>query len=468
MHVSYLKDHSVVILGLGKSGLAVANALMASGVRVIAWDDNPKSVLNAQNIGIKIADFNNLQWSQIASLIVSPGIAITGDKAHWCIKLARQFKVEVIGDIELFARERRFTRVNAPFIAVTGTNGKSTTVALIAHILKQNGLDVQLGGNIGEPIMNLADLSADRFYIIECSSYQIESSPTINPSIGVLVSFYPDHLDRHHTVENYTRIKQHLITRSDSAIVCINDSICEKIASDMLDKGHKTTRIYPKLITSEGDIYIDKSCIKLSPTSEILLDLSQLNYEYNIHNMAAAVAVCIQLGLKKEKIQSVISSFRGLTHRRQKIARLGQAVFINDSKATNIHSVINAFLDEKRIIHWIAGGLAKSDDISSVLPLLSQVAKVYLIGDSADSFALQLNGKVDYELSKTLDQAVISVTRHVVNSTAPVVVLFSPGCASFDQYKNFRERGFSFMSHVAGINGIEMLVDIKKERQSSW
>ncbi|AHA27834.1 UDP-N-acetylmuramoyl-L-alanine--D-glutamate ligase [Candidatus Liberibacter americanus] len=468
MLVSYLKGQSVAVLGLGNSGLAVANALMASGAHVIAWDDNPKSVLNAKNIGIKVEDFRNIRWSNISSLVVSPGIAITGSKAHWCIKLALKFNIEVIGDIELFVRERRFTCVNSHFIAVTGTNGKSTTVALIAHILKRNGLDVQLGGNIGKPIMNLADLSEDRFYVIECSSYQIDISPTINPSIGVLVSFYPDHLDRHHTVENYARIKQHLVNNSESAIICINDIVCEKIASDMVDNGYKTTRIYPMPVTSAGDIYIEKLCIKLSPTSEVLLDLSNQNDEYNIHNMAAAVTVCMQLGLKKEDIKSAISSFRGLPHRRQKIAKLGNTVFINDSKATNIHSVLNAFLDEKRVIHWIVGGLAKSNDISCILAFLSKVTKAYLIGDSADSFAIQLDGKVDYEISETLEKAVISATSYVVNSTVPTVVLFSPGCASFDQYKNFRERGFSFMSHVAKIDGIDMLVDIEKERQSSW
>ncbi|MBY7649862.1 MAG: UDP-N-acetylmuramoyl-L-alanine--D-glutamate ligase [Candidatus Liberibacter europaeus] len=468
MKIRGLKNHLIAVLGLGDSGLAVANALMNSSVRVIAWDDNPLSILKARNIGITIADFRQVQWSKVSSLVLSPGIYSTGDKAHWCVKLARQFNVEIIGDIELFVRERRISSSNSPFVAITGTNGKSTTSALIAHILNKSGRDVQLGGNIGNPVMKLADFADDRFYIIECSSYQIETAPTIDPSIGVLLNVSPDHLDRHHTLDNYARIKKNLVTMSQNAIVCINDSICEKIASDMIASGRKITRIFHYPIISDGDIYIDGSYIKLSPTNDILLDLSQKNYEYNIQNVAASIAVCLKLGLEKTDIANAISSFRGLTHRRQKIARLGKSVFINDSKATNIHAVVDAFLGEQRMIHWIAGGLSKSNDLSIISPFLSQITKAYFIGDSADLFAYKLKSKLDFELSKTLDKAVLSASRHVSNTNIPTVILFSPGCASFDQYKDFRERGFAFMSHVSEIKGIEMLVDIEEERLFKW
>ncbi|CAL9915144.1 UDP-N-acetylmuramoylalanine--D-glutamate ligase [Candidatus Liberibacter solanacearum] len=468
MNLKNFRNRLIAVLGLGRSGLSVVGALKDSGAHVIAWDDHSHSLTQAKDMGIEIVDFRTIQWSKISSFIVSPSIPLTGDKAHWCVKLANQFNVEIIGDIELFVRERRFSAFHSPFIAVTGTNGKSSTVMLISHILNQNGYDVQLGGNIGNPILNLAYFSSHRFYVIECSSYQIDLTPTIDPSIGVLLNVSIDHLDRHHTLENYARIKKKLVAKSQHAVICMNDDLCKTVASDMATAGHSMTRISSQPMPSDSDFYIDGSHIKCSSTSKTIFSLSQEDRRYNMHNVAASIAVCMRLGLKIDEIKRAISSFNGLTHRLQKIAQLGQVIFINDSKATNLHSVVHAFLNEKRVIYWIGGGLSKSDDFSIIFPFLSKVAKAYFIGDSATIFAHHLRERVEYDVFQTLDQALTSVVRDVVNTTIPSVVLFSPGCASFDQYKSFKERGFSFMSQVSEIKNIQMLVDIEEERKFPW
>ncbi|BAP26868.1 UDP-N-acetylmuramoyl-L-alanine--D-glutamate ligase [Candidatus Liberibacter asiaticus] len=468
MKLSSFRNHSIAVFGLGRSGLSAACALKDSGVHVIAWDDHPCAVKQAKDMGIEVIDFREIPWSIISFLVLSPGIALTGENAHWCVKLANQFNVEIIGDIELFVRERRFSSLQSPFIAVTGTNGKSSTVALISHVLRKNGYDVQLGGNIGLPILNLEYFSPNRFYVIECSSYQIELTPTIDPSIGVLLNISPDHLDRHHTLENYVNIKKKIVTMSKHAIICINDHQCEKIAYDMNFIGHSISRISSQSLQSDSDLYIDESFLKCSATSEVIFDFSQETKKHNIQNLVTSAVVCMQLGLKVEEIKRALLSCGGLTHRLQTIARLGHVIFINDSKATNLHSVIHAFLNEKRRIYWIAGGLSKSDDFSTLFPFISKIAKAYFIGNSGMLFFHHFGGKINSTLSKTLDQALKSVVRDVENVQLPSIVLFSPGCASFDQYNNFRERGFSFMSQVSEIPGIEMLVDIEEERKSLW
>ncbi|WP_244668475.1 UDP-N-acetylmuramoyl-L-alanine--D-glutamate ligase [Candidatus Liberibacter africanus] len=393
MKLRSFKNHSIAIFGLGSSGLSVANSLNNSGAHVIAWDDHPVAVKKAQDMGIKVVDFRTISWSNINYLVLSPGIALTGENAHWCVTLANQFNVEIIGDIELFVRERRFSLQQSLFIAVTGTNGKSSTVALIAHILQNNGYDVQLGGNIGLPILNLEYFVPNRFYVIECSSYQIELAPTIDPSIGVLLNISPDHLDRHHSLDNYVRIKEKIVKMSKHAIICTQDDQCKKIASDVNCCEHSISRISSKLMPLDSDLYIDEYSLKCSSTSKIIFDFSREIKKHNIQNLAASATVCMRLGLKNDDIKRALSSFDGLTHRLQTIAQLGDVIFINDSKATNLHSVVNAISNEKRAIYWIAGGVSKSEDFSILFPLLSKIAKAYFIGDSSMLFSHHLGCK---------------------------------------------------------------------------
>ncbi len=222
--VTTLKDKKVALFGLGGSGFATALALIAGGADVTAWDDNPDSVAKASAEGIRTEDLHSIDWSQQALFVLSPGVPLTHPKPHWTVDLARAAGVDVVGDVELFVRERRAHAPDCPFIAITGTNGKSTTTALIAHILKSSGYDTQLGGNIGTAVLTLDPPKAGRYFVVECSSYQIDLAPTLNPSAGILLNLTADHLDRHGTMQHYTDVKERLVAGSDVAVVGVDDS----------------------------------------------------------------------------------------------------------------------------------------------------------------------------------------------------------------------------------------------------
>jgi UDP-N-acetylmuramoylalanine--D-glutamate ligase len=240
---STFSGRHVVLFGLGGSGLATARALHAGGAVLTAWDDNPAQVAAASDQGLPTGDLRAIDWGQIETLVLSPGVPLTHPKPHWTVDLAKGAGAEIIGDIEIFCRERRAKAPAASFIAITGTNGKSTTTALIAHILKSAGRDVQMGGNIGTAILSLAEPTDDRFYVVECSSYQIDLAPTLDPTAGILLNLSPDHLDRHGSMEAYAAIKERLVARSATAIVGIDDSHCAAIAARLQDTGAALVRI---------------------------------------------------------------------------------------------------------------------------------------------------------------------------------------------------------------------------------
>jgi len=209
--VTVFAGEKVAIFGLGGSGLASASALLAGGADVIGWDDNAESVVKATSAGIPTADLREVDWSRVAALVLAPGVPLTHPAPHWSAALAHAAGVEVIGDIDLFCRQRRLVAPTAPFVAITGTNGKSTTTALTSHLLRSAGHDAQMGGNIGTAILSLEPLDEGRAYVIECSSYQIDLAPTLNPSVGILLNITEDHLDRHGTLQHYAAVKERLV-----------------------------------------------------------------------------------------------------------------------------------------------------------------------------------------------------------------------------------------------------------------
>ncbi len=247
-----MKDKTVALFGLGGSGIATAQAIIAGGAKVIAWDDNPESVARAQSAGIETADLRQVDWKQFSSFVLSPGVPLTHPRPHWTVDLARAADVEIIGDIELFVRERNLARNHSPFIAITGTNGKSTTTALIAHIIKSSGRDMQLGGNIGTAVMTLQPPADDRFYVVECSSYQIDLAPSLNPTAGILLNLTPDHLDRHGTMQHYAEIKERLVAGSETAIIGVDDSFSAAIADRLERTGKSVIRISKRLAVRDG------------------------------------------------------------------------------------------------------------------------------------------------------------------------------------------------------------------------
>ncbi|MHB2209015.1 UDP-N-acetylmuramoyl-L-alanine--D-glutamate ligase [Methylobacterium sp. CM6257] len=450
--ITTFADRTVALFGLGGSGLATALALKAGGAGVQAWDDNADSLGRAREAGIETQDLREADWSGFAALLLSPGVPLTHPEPHWSVRLAREAGVEIIGDIELFCRERRARAPGAPFVAITGTNGKSTTTALIAHVLAQAGRDVQMGGNIGTAILSLEPPEANRVHVIEMSSFQIDLTPSLDPTVGVLMNITPDHLDRHGTMEQYASIKERLIRGAGLAVVGVDDgpsrAIAERRQGDLVrvHVPHGEVLCTDALTVREG--------IVRDPDGTALADVNgigSLRGAHNWQNAAVAVAVARALGLSGEEIQAGLTSFPGLPHRMEEVGRRGHVLFVNDSKATNADSAEKA-LTAFRDIHWILGGKAKEGGIFPLVPYFERVAHAYLIGAASDAFAATLEGAVPYTRCETLEVAVPKAAENATASGAPEpVVLLSPACASYDQFRNFEVRGDRFRELVRAL-----------------
>jgi UDP-N-acetylmuramoylalanine--D-glutamate ligase len=458
--VTSLAGRTVALFGLGGSGLATALALQAGGAKVVAWDDDPTRVANAGAQGIGTGDLRDADWPRTATLILSPGVPLTDPEPHWSAALARAAGVAVVGDIELFCRERARIAPEAPFVAVTGTNGKSTTTALIAHILREAGRDVQMGGNIGTAILSLEPPARERIHVIECSSFQIDLAPSLNPTVGVLLNLSPDHLDRHGTMENYAAIKERLIAGSAHAVVGVDDEPSRAIAARRAETGRALRRISSRPLAGDGVFAegADLAC-RSAEGIETVADLTgvrSLRGAHNAQNAAAAAAVATVLGVSGDAIRTGIATFPGLPHRMEEVGRRGRVVFVNDSKATNADSTDKALAAFDRVF-WILGGKAKAGGIADLAGWFPRIEKAYLGGAATEAFAATLDGTVPFARCNTLDRAVAEAAADAARSGAPEpVVLLSPACASYDQYSNFEVRGDHFRSLVRALPGIEV------------
>jgi UDP-N-acetylmuramoylalanine--D-glutamate ligase len=453
---------TVAVFGLGSSGLASASALLAGGAGVVGFNDSPEMVEKAAQAGIPTADLRHVDWSKIAALVLAPGVPLTHPAPHWSVGLAQAAGVEVIGDIELYARERRKRAPNAPFVAVTGTNGKSTTSALIAHLLNAAGFSAEAGGNLGQAILSLSPPRPGHAHVIECSSYQIDLAPTLDPSVGVLINISEDHLDRHGTLANYAAIKERLVAgveEGGTAVIGVDDNWCQGAADRIERRGTKVVRASVRRPLAEG-LYLegDRILQAAGATARVLVHIGgigSLRGVHNAQNAACATAAALALGLSAEAIQKGLVSFPGLAHRMEEVGRLGPVLFVNDSKATNADSAAQAlacFSD----IFWIAGGKAKTGGIASLASFFPRIRKAYLLGEAAADFAATLGDQVPHEIVGTLDRAVEAAARDAQGSSVKEpVVLLSPACASFDQYQNFEVRGAAFRDLVWALLGIE-------------
>src|SRR5215212_8053189 len=456
---STFEGRAVALFGLGGSGLATALALQAGGAHVLACDDNAGKIAAANAKGIETADLRNADWSRFAALVLSPGVPLTHPEPHWSAKLARAAGVEIVGDIELFCRERAKIAPNAPFVAITGTNGKSTTTALVAHILREAGRDVQMGGNIGTAILSLAPPAKGRVHVIECSSFQIDLAPSLAPTVGVLLNISPDHLDRHGTMENYAAIKERLVVNAKTAVVGVDDPRSEAIAKRREQLSGPLIRISTSSRLPDS-VYVQGMGLMTTISGRAaiadLAGIGSLRGAHNAENAAAAAAVAIRLGLSDEEIQRGLRTFPGLPHRMEEIGRRGAAIFVNDSKATNADSTEKALTSFDRIL-WILGGKAKEGGIDGLKPYFPKIEKAYLIGEATEDFARVLEGRVTYVRAGTLDKAVELAAADAVSSQASEpVVLLSPACASYDQYPNYEVRGNRFRDLVRALPGIEL------------
>ena len=459
--VTTFSGQTVAVFGLGMSGLASCRAMAAGGTQVVAADDGAAGLEAARTAGFDVEDLRQADWSRFAALVLAPGVPLTHPKAHWIVERAKAARVEIIGDVELFCRERARHAAGAPFIAITGTNGKSTTTALTAHLLRAAGRDAQMGGNIGTAILALQPPSDSRTHVIEMSSYQIELTPSLDPTVGILLNISPDHLDRHGTMQHYAELKARLPASAQRPVVGEDDDWCR----DIIERLRLANRSWVDIVSARERVghgwYANGSeLISRAPWAGILgpfADLAgvgSLRGRHNIQNALAASAAAMILGLAPEEVAAGLRTFPGLAHRMEEIGRAGATLFINDSKATNADSAATALASFPGDIYWILGGKPKEGGITSLAEYFPRVAKAYLIGEAAEDFAVTLQGKVAFARCGTLDRAVGAAARDAEASGArEPVVLLSPACASFDQYRNFEVRGEAFRALVETLPG---------------
>ncbi len=450
--VTSARGRHLALFGLGGSGLATARALLAGRAEVTVWDDSEAARNTARVAGLNVADLRDIDWSGIDSLVLSPGVPLTHPEPHWAAKLAKAAGVEIIGDIELFCRERAARAPEAPFVAITGTNGKSTTTALTAHLFRTAGWDVQMGGNIGTPALALEPPLRDRVHVLELSTFQIDLALSLNPTVGVLLNLTPDHIDRHGTMENYAAIKERLVASAGTAVIGIDDPYCQAIA--------KRLATAPNVVTisvagEDAVIQLAEGTLWRQSHSARIADLNgmaALRGVHNAQNAAAAIAALQAFGpVRAEVIAAGLHSYPGLPHRMEQVGNRGRVLFINDSKATNADAAEQS-LKSFDPIFWIVGGVTKEGGITPLQPWFPRIAKAYLIGKSSDAFAAQLEGKVPFDRCGTLEVAVASAARDAALSSAPEpAVLLAPACASYDQFRNFEQRGDRFRALVEAL-----------------
>jgi len=465
IRIDHFKDQIVAVVGLGRSGLSAARALKAGGAKPVLWDDKASNLLQATKEGFSIEDLRVSDWSDVTALILSPGIPLTHPQPHWSVAKAKEKNIEIIGDIELFARfvnglpDHKRPKV----IAITGTNGKSTTTALIGHILAHNGRSVHVGGNIGRGVLDLPeDAHPHACYVIETSSYQLDLCQSFAPDVAILLNLTPDHLDRHGDMDGYRAAKMRLFQSQgpdQTAIIGADDAFCQKAIMEI--KLRATKQDGPKLIAISARNALGEGLYALNAT---LYDARQeparpvfefvrapsLPGKHNWQNAAAAFGACSTIGLRSDEIADGLMSFGGLDHRCQEIGRIGKVRFINDSKATNADAARQAMSAYERF-YWIAGGKAKEGGIEPLKDLFSRIQSAYLIGEAADMFAKTLKSKTTIIKSKILITAVAQAYADAEKTGEEAVVLFSPACASFDQFSDFEARGDAFKAAVAEI-----------------
>ncbi len=453
---------SVGVFGLARSGLASVVSLIEGGATVYAWDDKEDARREAQARGATVAPFGEWPWDKLGALVLSPGVPLTHPAPHAIVDRANEAKVAIIGDVEVFAREIGADPAipgRAPVIAITGTNGKSTTTALIAHILQSSGFDVQMGGNIGKPVLELQPPSAKTIYVLEMSSYQIDLTPGLIPDVSVLSNITPDHIDRHGSLENYAAVKTRLLkqtSKSGQIVIGVDDALTSAIFTRHASNGGPpAVPVSVGKVLGRGVFVVDGTLYDAQgQRAANVMDLATADHlpgAHNWQNAALAYAATKPFVKDARAIARAIADFPGLAHRMEDVGRLGKVRFVNDSKGTNADATARALACYPDIF-WIAGGKAKDGGIDSLAPLFPRIRKAFLIGDAAPAFAATLDGKVAYEVSGTLDVATRAAAQAAAQSSAPApVVLLSPACASFDQFKDFEHRGDVFRARVADL-----------------
>lgn len=437
----------VGVFGLARSGLATVHSLVASGASVFAWDDNESA---RQSVKSCAADLYSMDFNSLDALVLSPGVPLTHPKPHPLVLKAKSAGVPLISDLDLFQAARDSLPAHK-VIGITGTNGKSTTTALIGHILAENGVPTAVGGNIGTGVMALDALQGGGVYVLELSSFQLDLTCHLSCDIGVLLNMSPDHLDRHGDMAGYVAAKRRLFDMQSAdgvAIVGVDDDICCRIAS-----GLASVTTISGCQSKDADVYVaDDGLIKASgdlEPRESIAEVRSLQGSHNRQNAASAYAATKAVGLQDAAILEAMATFPGLEHRQEIVSSAGGILVVNDSKATNVESAKRA-LETFENIRWIAGGRAKDKDFSSLASSLQTVRRAYLMGEHANLIAKALPASLPQTRFTTMAEAVSGA---LSDAQAGDTVLLSPACTAFDQYENFEKRGDAFKSEVATYMG---------------
>lgn len=446
-----IKGQNFVVLGLGKSGLATAAMLQASGALFTVWDDGAAARDEAAKLGYQLADPLTLKWQNISALILSPGIPLTLPAPHPAVTAAKVASVPVYGDVDLLFRACPVAR----YVGITGTNGKSTTTALIAHILQQAGHKVQVGGNLGTPVLSFDPLGSDGIYVLELSSYQLDLMQRNILNVAVFLNLTPDHLDRHGDMAGYLAAKARIIRKDapQTVILGTDESETQSLFQAISRQGNLNLQeISIQHPIAQGVMARDNLMLHMknnNPTKIIdFSELSSLPGLHNQQNACAAFAASKALGLDELAILAGLKSFPGLIHRQQLVATLNGVRFINDSKATNADAAAKALASYDNI-YWIIGGKPKAGGLNGLEPYTIKIRHAFLIGAAEAEFANWCEGKIPYTRSQTLATAVAQAADRAASDQIPnAVVLLSPACASFDQFKSFEERGMVFIDLV--------------------
>ncbi len=455
--VRSLQGKPVAVYGLGLSGLSTAKALNASGADIKAWDDGEEQRNAAKAAGIELYDFNAGLLDGYAALILAPGIPLHFPEPHLVAQKASEAGIPVFGDLEILHRLNHGIET----VGITGTNGKSTTTALVGHILKEAGIERMVGGNIGAPALEQALPKQGGAIVLEISSYQMDLCPTFRPDIAVLLNITPDHLDRHGGIDGYAAAKEKIFEGKGTAICGIDDSYTLAVHDKVVKASER--KLIPISVKKEvtGGVYtkggvlfdhIQDDLIEVGPVSGI----TALPGIHNQQNICAAYAVCRSMGINPAEILDHIKTYDGLPHRQKTVRVINGIPYVNDSKATNGDSAVRAIACYNNI-YLIAGGRAKEGGLTALEPYLEKIRHLFLIGEAMDDFAKWAEAAgVAYTKSHSLDVAVLEAHMMAQSERGSPggagTVLLSPACASWDQFKSFEHRGDTFETLVGALS----------------
>jgi UDP-N-acetylmuramoylalanine--D-glutamate ligase len=450
----------VAVFGLARTGLAAARALAAGGARPVVWDEKPMAREAAKAEGLELCDLTTADWSQFAALMLSPGVPLTHPHPHWTVERAKAAGVEIVGDVELFARTVNLApdHKRPKVVAITGTNGKSTTTALVGHICRVAGRDTRVGGNIGYGVLGLDDMHGGSVFVLELSSYQLDLTSSLRADASVILNISPDHLDRHGGMEGYVAAKRRILLnqgKGDTAVIGVDDPWGQRICTEITAANRRTivpisaSKAMGRGVYALQGLLYDATGERAVEIADLLRARS-LPGRHNWQNAAAAFAATHAASVPLETILEGLRTFPGLAHRQQLVAERDGIRFVNDSKATNADAASKALVCYDPI-YWIIGGQPKEGGLDGLEPFMPRIRHAFVIGQASEQFATWLSAHgVAYTLCGNLETAVPAATTLArAEKLSGATVLLSPACASWDQFKSFEHRGEVFATLVA-------------------